>query len=439
MFKKIISSLPFSPALIGQLGFYARRLKKEEITRRLAFIFIALTLVVQSLAILQPAESANASSSNDMVTGGVTSLSKFLSLYDSNTKSLKDVMDYAGITREEISASKYGSWKIGETLSWGFLPKFSYDQGERQHNIKTSSGDIVTVYSRPQKLWSSSTKTVYGWVGNSAKMGWFGILENCGNLVTTKIPDPIPEPKEPTQPIPEPELPVQPIPEPKCKLNPDLLADDPNCKPCSGNESLWVNDDSCKPDVKFSKSSSNISQGYIDATTVIAKASDRISFTITVENIGLDSDRIIMKDDLKDVLEYSTLVDNGGGSLDSVNKILSWPEITLNSKEKQTRTFVVKILDQIPSTAQGKSDGTSYDCKILNTFGNSLSINVDCPITKTVEQVVSELPKTGPNESLIFICVILALAAYFFARTKQLEKEIRIIRTNTNAGNILLS
>ena len=30
MFRKLVSNLAFSPALVGQLGFYAKRLRKEE-------------------------------------------------------------------------------------------------------------------------------------------------------------------------------------------------------------------------------------------------------------------------------------------------------------------------------------------------------------------------------------------------------------------------
>ena len=41
MFKKIVSQLSFSPALVGQLGFYARRLRKEQFTRRLGMVFMA--------------------------------------------------------------------------------------------------------------------------------------------------------------------------------------------------------------------------------------------------------------------------------------------------------------------------------------------------------------------------------------------------------------
>ena len=67
MFRKIVSNLTFSPALVGQLGFYAKRLKKEEATRRIGLIFTALALVVQSFAVFTPPESANAANGNNVV------------------------------------------------------------------------------------------------------------------------------------------------------------------------------------------------------------------------------------------------------------------------------------------------------------------------------------------------------------------------------------
>ena len=60
MFRNIVSNLPFSPALVGQLGFYAKRLRKEEATRRLGLIFTVLALVVQSFAVFQAPEPVNA-------------------------------------------------------------------------------------------------------------------------------------------------------------------------------------------------------------------------------------------------------------------------------------------------------------------------------------------------------------------------------------------
>jgi hypothetical protein len=115
MFRKIVSNLSFSPALVGQLGFYAKRLRKEEATRRMALVFVALTLVVQCLAVFQPPESANAASSNDLVYGGLglganRSINNFLAPYDANTNNLKDITTHIGITRAEIVASQYSSF-----------------------------------------------------------------------------------------------------------------------------------------------------------------------------------------------------------------------------------------------------------------------------------------------------------------------------------------
>ena len=60
MFKKIVSHLAFSPSLIQELGFYAKRLHKEEITHKTDLILTALALIVQSFAVFQPPEYANA-------------------------------------------------------------------------------------------------------------------------------------------------------------------------------------------------------------------------------------------------------------------------------------------------------------------------------------------------------------------------------------------
>lgn len=413
MFKKIISNLPFSPALVGQLGFYARRLHSEAATRRLGLIFVILALIVQSLAVFQPPESANASSASDMVSGGLgQSLNNFLSPYDSNTRNLKDIMDYAGITRDEIASAKFSSWQVDDKLSWGFVPHYSYAQGERQHDV---GPNITTIYSRPLKLWYKSTTQISGWVGNSKKLGWFAIMQTCGNLVTNTVPPPA-------------------IP-PKCIVNSQLLASDENCRPCPGNSTLWISDVSCVPNIVKSKTATNISRGFVDASKITADIGDQISYTITVANSGLSPTSTKLEDNLSDLLDYSTLIDSGGGTL-STTGILSWPDITLGPNDTQTRTFVIRLLDSIPLTAQGISNLTSYDCVMTNTFGNSININVTCPTPKLIEKVVTELPKTGPTENMIFAGIILAVTTYFYARTRQLEKEIHLVRKNANTGTI---
>ena len=724
MFKKIVSSLPFSPALFDQIGFYAKRLKGEETTRRLGLIFVSFALIAQSLAVFQPPESANASNDADFILGGVKTISVLLDAYDNNTRNFRDIMSYVGITRSDLQNTTYQSFKVDSRLTWGLTPHYSYQQGERELKVYNSDKQYVrSVYYRPLKLGTGCTDcTRQGWVGKS-KIGWFAIKGDCGNLITEKdfTISPIltiihtcdiikvtnlsrtsnrftvnytlknatlknvtytirnssgtvidtktsttnsldytnntvgkytvqatinsvangtnssdtsvgctasfevtAEPTvhtcnalkvtnlsrtsnrftvnytlknatlknvtytirnssgtvidtktsttnsldytnntvgkytvqatinsvangtnssdtsvgctasfevtaEPTVPIhtcnsisiknisrtvnrftvdyttknaifkditftikdskndvidnktstsnifdytntivgkysvqatinsiangtnvsdtsgecisnfevtaePEPE----PDPEPEyCVYNPNILADDTNCKPCPGNETIWINDISCIPNIVKSKSAINISQGSVDAVSVVAKSQDQISYTITIENTGLNSTSSIKFDEnLSDVLEYSSIIDNGGGIFDESTKTLSWPDVTLQPKAKQMRTFIVKMSDEIPATAQGSSNDTSYDCLLTNTFGNSINIIADCPIQKDIEHIVTELPVTGPNENLLFAGIVLAISTYFYARSRQQSKEIRLVRRDVSAGLI---
>lgn len=395
MFRKIVSNLSFSPAIVGQLGFYAKRLRKEETTRRLGLIFVVFALVVQGIAVFQPPESANASNTNDFVPGGLglganRSLNNFLGPYDSNSNNIKDVMDYVGITRAEIAAAEFSSWMTPGTLSWGFQPRFSAAQGEQTVNVTSAAGKpIVTVYARPMTLLNGNDR-IYGWVGHSAKMGWFAIMQACGNLVTTTVPPP--------------------------RVTPPPVVE--------------------KIKIDLSKTAMNMSQGSVDATKVAAKESDQIKYTVTTKNSGNTTQTVKLSDNLADVLEYSTLIDAGGGTLNTTTKVLTWPDVKLAAGASAIRSFAVHVLDTIPATAQGASDPTSFNCNMTNVFGNAISINVTCPTPKVIEKVVTELPHTGPTENLIFGGVVLAVVTYFYARSRQIGKEVKLIRRHVNVGTI---
>lgn len=389
MFRKIVSNLSFSPALVGQLGFYAKRLRKEEATRRLGLIFVALALVVQTLAVFQPPESANASNPADFVPGGLglganRSLNNFLRPYDANTYHLKDVMNYVGLTREEIANAKFGYFITGtDKLSWGFIPRPSTTKVP----VTDSAGNHVTdTYARPMYVANGKNAKIYGWIGQSEKLGWFAIMQACGNLVTTHIPPP-PAPPEPAK-------------------------------------------------IVQSKNATNVSQGNIGATTVTAKENDRINYTLTVENTGGTATQVEIVDHIDDILEYSTLVDNGGGTYDSDKKTLSWPAFNLGPGEKQTRVFGVRILASLPATPRGQSDPSSHNCLMENIFGNDVIIPVVCAPPKVVEEVVRELPHTGPAENMIFAGIVLSVVTYFFFRSRQLGTEVRLIRRDLNSGTI---
>ena len=645
MFRKLVSNISFSPALVGQLGFYAKRLTKEESTRKLGLVFVALALVVQSFTVFSPPEAANAASSSDMIKGGVTSLDDFMKHYDRNTQNVRDIMNYNGITRAEIKAAKKTTINSKQGwLSWGYNNNFSKKQGNVKHSFKKSNGGTGTVYSKPLRLWDSLPYTIKngssydGWVGKSKKMGTFSIMKICGNLNTKKVPPPPPKPvaacklvevikvsenirkfkttattsggakvqsytttisdssgkvvkniaqkqtnrtnitaqvklapgsykvkstvtttigtkassdcsasftvakpgvsinklvngKEnidvevnepfkytvvvkntggttlrnfavtdkapdtivfvsadkgestPTQwsyTIPslaagasekftitakatkEAEAGKTAIKNTACVETGDIPGSPDDCddaivnvpevpiKVCEISTSNIIKikpsqfDDTkhskdladCEEDVTQSKSAINLSQENKDATTVVAKANDRIRFTISTQNVGKSDIKVEFKESLYDTLEYANLIDNGGGTFDKKTGVLSWPQETLKAGEKQSRMFTVQLASTVAAGARGVSDPLSYDCIMLNTFGNSVQIKVDCPAPKQVENVAAELPRTGPTENLLFAGGLLSVVAFFYARSRQLKSEVRLIRRDINAGTI---
>lgn len=528
MFRKLISNLSFSPALVGQLGFYARRLKKEEATRRIGLVFTALALVVQFFAVFQPPTSANASSNNDFIPGGVTSLQQVLSAYDGNRHNFQDILKSVGITRSELAAAKFTRFTSRDNLySWGHQPQFGRASGEGPWQYKTSSGSTATVYYRPLRLWESTNhnQMIYytAYQGYSKKLGgWFAIMRVCGNLTTKKIPV---KPTPPPKPTPKPVAVCSALhaivsdrtlvqltgqasvsggakiknyvftaknssgktvytstttttatsaaansfrlstpgtytaaltvntsvgarsgthcvqkftvaPPAMCSLNPSLPANSPDCQPCEGTPGLWIKDKKCHAELINTKLATNLTQDGKDATTVAAQASDKISYKITVENNGAKTTTATLSDNLQDTLEYARLVDAGNGTFDADAKTISWPDVTLKPGEQQSRVFVVQLLKKIPAAPTGQSNGTSYDCVMTNTFGNTTSINVNCPPVKTVEHTVSQLPHTGPGENMLFAGIVLAVVVFFYARARQEKREIRLIRRDFNTGAI---
>lgn len=524
MFRKLISNIAFSPALVGQLSFYAKRLRKEEATRRLGLIFTALALVVQSFAVFQPPESANAASANDFISGGVTSKSQLLSHYDRNTNNFKSIMSSLGITRAELVNTKAGTVSSSDGVySWGHQAKFGAAKGEGSHSYKMSNGNTGKVYYRPLSLWGPATYGSY--VGYSKKFGgWFAILKNCANLATKKPPASPPKPK-PQPPKPKPTascvlvralvtdrtnlqlsgeattsggasikaykftvkdssgktittkrasssstaigldgfrvnkqgkytatMTVETsvgdktakacnasfnIAAPEvCAVNPKLPIDSPECQPCPGTPSLWIKDETCRADILKTKYANNISQKDIDATTTLAKASDKIAYKLNVKNVGTQTTTVELSDNLGDVLDYATLIDAGNGKYDEEAKTITWEEITLKPSEEQSRIYMVQLESNIAAMPQGYSDRDSYNCKMTNTFGNTTEVNVDCPAVKQVEEVVTKLPHTGVTENMIFAGTVFAIVTYFYARSRQMKKEVRLIRRDLNSGTI---
>lgn len=717
MFRKLISNVSFSPALVGQLGFYAKRLRKEEATRRVGLIFTALALIVQSFAVLSPPEPANAASDRDFIKGGVKSINEFLKHYDKNDRNLRDMYNYMGITRSEIAKAKKTTVNSKEGwLTWSRTSPFSASQGDVTHHYPKANGGTGTIHSKPLRLWDTlpsskkhgSNYTVF--VGSSKKIGKFAIVLECGNALTKKLPPKPPKPPKPPTPtatcsnlevirvsdtqrrftaraktangatisqydfviknsqgktvktvpyksgsstvttgnvtlspgqysiqttvttsagkktsdnckasftIDKPGVAIiktvndrklikvnlnqeftynvtvknngkttlrnlqvtdnapkkivfvsadkgiitttswkytiatlapgqstrftitakaveraEPgattIKNTACVETSDISGNPDACddasvevpevliKVCdlatnkivdlnksSYNESRYSKnpadctkiqvcdkisntiatirepefdkqtqtkdltecddmqvcdlqsggiaiikrnqfDDKrysqdagdCVPAVAENKSGLNLTQDNKDASKVAARANDRIRYSITVHNIGDVKATAKFTEELEDVLEYARVIDNGGGTFDSTAKTLVWPDTELQPGESKTRMFVVQLASTIPAGARGVSDPSSYDCVMTNSFGDTVDIDVACPVEKQVEQTVSELPTTGPGENMLFAGVLLAVVAFFYARSRQMAKEVRYIRRDLNAGTI---
>ncbi len=520
MFKKIVSQLSFSPALVGQLGFYAKRLRKEQTTRRLGLVFVALALVVQSLVVFQPPEAANASNNNDFIAGGLglgsqRSLDRFVGPYDRNERNLQDIMNYFGITRAEITSTSFQQFTIGSKKSYGYENR----AGSVAIPITNSSFQTVnTIYGRPLTVWGNSPNdTAWAYVGHSSKIGWFAILQACGNLVTDVYP------QAPTPPPPPAKIETSKSAINVTQGNVDAtkvaakedsritytvtarntggtaanvdLSDNltevlkysklannaggtfnkstgvltwpsVNLGPGASvthkytvqmNKTLVSTTTNCSMRNKFTdkivtvpvacstppakivttKTATNVSQGNIDATKSTAKEKDRITFTITAQNTGGTAKDFDFEDHIGDALEYATVIDNGGATFDEKSRSLKWPAISLKPGEKQVRAFSMQILASIPATPAGVSDPSSYDCKIENAFfTSSVVIPVTCPTPKVIEQVVPELPKTGPGENILFAGIVLSIVTFFYLRSRQLGTEVRLIRRDVNGGTI---
>jgi uncharacterized repeat protein (TIGR01451 family) len=633
MFRKLVANLPFSPALVGQLGFYAKRLRGEEATRRLGLMFTVLALIVQSFAVVSPPESANASNPADFIYGGVSSKERLLEVYDASARGngdYKDLTTYAGITRAELAAVKetsinsqqYGTGS-GAWINWGRVHRFSSSEGEVKHSVPRTTGGVSTVYSRPLSLTDTSTYakkngTSYeAFVGYSAKIGAFAILKDCGNIATRSLPTPAPEAAfvevtcssirgfaydsrnkglpvsvylyfngppgkgekvgpiaatgntnsfsysvpdkyaksststtvwgvmvplsgwnestvqfkntiklpgnclspqasptavcavlksrlidrtkvnlvastsvangaavksytftvkdasgkvvtqktvtssalevesgtidlktagkyngsvvvttsvgEKTSPTCGLELSVASTT--TCAYNASLPKSSEDCKPCPGNPQLWIKDADCQQQSVQSKTARNLTQNA-EASKVTAQPGDRIQYTVYFENIGSIPATVTFNEQLADVLEYATIQDNGGGEFNADTKVLGWGTINLAAGERQARNFVVNVKDDVPATPQGKSDPSSYDCIMTNSFGTTVNVKVNCPQVKMAETVVRQLPHTGMGMNIIFATALLATVVYFWARSRQLGKEVRLIRKDFNMGTI---
>lgn len=395
MFRKIVSNLSFSPALITQVGFYARRLRQEDVTRRTTVVFVVLALIVQSLTILSPPDSANASSEQDLLRGGIKNLDDLIAKYDKNIDDIKDIYTTLGLERSEIIAAKPGSFNSkNDIYSISRYGQYSTEQGETSFAYKRSAGGEGIRFVSPLNLSDTSAAKIRNgtqyeaWIGESTRLGWFAIMKSNASIATQGYPTTI---------TPTASTAISPIVK-------TIVA-------------------------------KNLSQNTAgDAVT--ARPFDKISYTITAKNTGAKVVQIPLAINISDAVEYATLIDDGGGTFQPDSKNITWDTILIPPNESQERTFTLQLFSTPPAMPTGTSNANSYDCIISTTFGSNSKIPVECPAAKLFENIIGDFPAVGIFINGFFSMILVATVVYFYLRTRQMKKEIRLIRHNINTGTI---
>lgn len=190
MFRKLVTNLPYSPGLLGQVSFYATRLQREEFTRRLALIFGVLAVVVNiNIALFGPQQSVLANPANDIINGGIYGNSagelqmKTVNAMRTNP-SVKAVFDSYGISESDILKTKLETLNTGDP-AYRSVGRQAFGRGAEVQ--KSHNG--VTFYERSMyaayKYRALNVRAIVGY--RDSQIGrqdpWFAILESCGNVV----------------------------------------------------------------------------------------------------------------------------------------------------------------------------------------------------------------------------------------------------------------
>lgn len=413
MFRKLITNISYSPALIESLSHFALRLRKEEFRRRIGVVFLMFALLIQLGINLFPPEAGNTASPEDTTYGGFSNVSTFLDQYDRDQHHLRDLLTEVGVTRQNIVDAKRQTITSKDALyEIDSIRHFSEADGVRMVQYKTSADytSLATAraYLTPLKNWdTTSLAKQYGTTytvlsGTSQTAGWFGINMHNGNVLLKQAPSHL-------------------DPQPLCKVSNETkkISDQQQQALCQKTLTQTIHNDTQDA----------------DATKVIAQPGDQLTYTFTVTNPLKDAIVLPVAVSLYDTLEYARINNIDHGTLDTTLGIVSWPEINLKAGESHTYTLTASVLRDIPATNQGISTPSSYDCVMTSLLYDSKHVAVACPPVKNIESVTRNLPRLNTTWFAVEVIAVLCII-YLYLRSHLIKEEVRLIRKDINAGNI---
>jgi PKD repeat protein len=188
---------------------------------------------------------------------------------------------------------------------------------------------------------------------------------------------------------------------------------------------LTVNVSALPPAFVQEKAAINKTQN-VDATKHPANAGDVIVYSLITKNTGGTAGETVPTDDVADILEYADITDLGGGTMNG--KTISWPADTIAAGKAVTHNFTVQVKNPIPVTTTGISNPRSFDLKMENVFGTSVTVDVVPPPSKVIEVASQTMPETGPGESILLMFIVGGMVFFFYLRNRQLVTEIKLLR-----------
>lgn len=183
------------------------------------------------------------------------------------------------------------------------------------------------------------------------------------------------------------------------------------------------------PDVGIHKRVSNLTQSINDANGTVAQPGDILQYQLITTNggDGKAKDYEFVDENLNDILEYADLIDPGDAKLK--DGILSWPKTqSIDPSETVIKTFKVQVKNPLPTTPQSQSDPTSYDLRMDNVYGNTVSVHLPGNAPKIIEQSTKALPNTGPGTTMLISLALVGGTTFFRSRNRLLIKELEAVK-----------
>ncbi len=204
------------------------------------------------------------------------------------------------------------------------------------------------------------------------------------------------------------------------------IAETPTKKPCDQTTSSEHLTDCLVPH----KSAKNISRGGSNANGQQAHAGETIEYTLTLKNTAsVTVPQYAIQESISDILDYADVTDYHGGTIDKY-QVVSWPAVDMQPGQTVTHKLTVKIKDPIPDTLPATSDPNHFDHRMVNIYGDTVTITLPGDIITVTQTVNGKLVNTGPGTSVIAIMSLTIVVGYFFARSRLLSEEIDIVRND---------